>query len=495
MDDDITQNPVLVFPPTLDLYTLSMRYGVFIFSYLRGEKIDPLKKSIKHTILIPWSGIVAWELIDIDKPRRIVLLTGFCFLGRKPIFLGKILLNYFSFLEKKKVNVSIGWFTVIENPFDRRSRVFDELVEHLRRYAGGKEVKGLEKYGTYPLVKKHLEKCETIDYLRKNVDEVLGEKTSLLKLAKLVFMEAIVDALGPLVPRSWRERVAEGLIEYTPLAPLRVAKKVGMTGFDVYFTDKGLAIIPDAPELDLPRERIYWKLDKNDPLVQKIARILDIKPKHLTKELTLYVTLRSINFKPITTFWGFVREDKTTPNTHRASKIFIEKVRNKEIEWSKEIHLGCDIRPLDKYIAKEVLVDKLLYTVFLSFETIPFVWEVHFVGVRWDEEDKLHYCLIDKLWYGSPIIESVFPEPLKKPREAHEKYTLKDYYERISRIAVDEETMSVLKKMFLGERVPDEIADKIHSEYERITKEARAVEKQILKMKPEKYIPLLYYLY
>ena len=102
MDDVIAENPVLVFPPTLDLYTLSMRYGVFIFSYLRGEKIDPLKKSIKHTILIPWSGIVAWELIDIDKPRRIVLLTGFCFLGRKPIFLGKNSSKLFFFSREKE---------------------------------------------------------------------------------------------------------------------------------------------------------------------------------------------------------------------------------------------------------------------------------------------------------------------------------------------------------------------------------------------------------
>ncbi len=480
-----------VLKPTFDLFLLPTRYGLFIFGFFPYPHIDPFKKrdsilgekqSLKKLFFVPWEGVTAWELIDVDDPRRIVLLVNILYFARISVSLFS---RVFRLGKKSLIGGFPAWFIVFEDPLIFRSRVFDEIVGYLRRYAGDKEVKGLEKNGSYVLVKKELEKAEIIDVVHKKPEEIWGgKKKSVLQVLKdLIKGEDRAVSMGATIERY---QIVAGV---SIIDLKKIGEKLGFNGFDLYLTDRGIALIPDVPELDLPRDRVYWKLDKNDPLVKKWAEILGVKRSLLTDIALLYKFIRAVNFRAASMFWALLCEDDTTPSTLTATKKMIEKIKKGEIK---------ELTHIEPYGLREDALkmedeDYILTTIFWDPMAAP-LKVIARLGDTYSDEKGFTCTTIKALSFGSGNIGFVFPHPLKRSSEL-ESFTLKEYLEKIYRVDLDKETREILETIYYENKVPEQIADEIHSEYERITREAPKTVKEIRKMGPKKYIPLLYYIY
>ncbi len=234
---------------TLDVQTVATRYGLLIFAPI-FEKVH-LKKEF---VFVPWIGVHAWELIDIDKPRRIVMLSDVLAAAKK-------LKIKFGILKSIKVRNEYTF----ENPFDVPSKYFDEILYYLRSYAQDKEYKGLEKYGSYPIVKRYLEKAEVIGIeefparevfkLVKKPDEsekypVIGAYRQFVRF--LDYKEGLPDCYGDIVEAFGVEKVV------------------------VYYTDIGVIAIPDELNFEWPKDRVYHKPPKNSKHFKKCVEVEEI---------------------------------------------------------------------------------------------------------------------------------------------------------------------------------------------------------------------------
>ncbi len=52
-----------------------------------------------------------------------------------------------------------------------------------------------------------------------------------------------------------------------------------------------------------------------------------------------------------------------------------------------------------------------------------------------------------------------------------------------------------MREFFLEDRFPKEIDDELHVGYERVVRDTVETKKRILELGPEKYVPLLFYMY
>ncbi len=107
----------------------------------------------------------------------------------------------------------------------------------------------------------------------------------------------------------------------------RFVEATGIKGYHIYYTDKGVAYLPEIPEPYSPQDRVYWKLDENNPLVKKAAKVIKKLPslviaiamaynvtkideKILSKALLSYTVLKALNFKATSIFIGYDSELK-----------------------------------------------------------------------------------------------------------------------------------------------------------------------------------------
>ncbi len=476
---------VLPVKPILDLYLIPSKYGLLGFGFFAKTPIDPylkrksfLKKRhpLKEMYFVPWKSVTAWELIDIDTPRRLVFLANL-------IFYMKTSLSLLKPYKRLPVIASVpAWFTVVEDPLVFHSKVFDEILGCFRRFVPDKEVKGLEKNGCFVLVKKELERTEIIDVIHKKPEEIWGGKKKSIFTLKGVLKEEYVLSPSRVVNR-YQLTAKSAIIDL-----LKVSKKLGFKGFDLYLTDRGIALLPDVPELDLPHDRVYWELDKNDPLVRKWAEILGVKPSLLTYNALLYKFIRAVNFRAASMFWSLYCEDDTTPSTLTATKKMIEKIKKGEI---KELtYIGPDGMEEVYEVEDE---ECILVTLFWDPKAAPFKGIAYLDGI-YKNEEGFECCSIKGINFGGGVMEFWFPHPLKKPDEIN-KFSFEEMVTRIYRLNLDEETLEILNRIYFGNEIPEQIVAEIHSEYERITREAPRTVKEIRKMRPKKYIPLLYYVY
>ena len=460
----------IVIGPVLDSYLLATKYGLMMFGCFGDKFADPIKQ-IKEAYLCPWNGVVAWELVDVDKPRRIALLGDFISHAKVQISL---------FKKAPFISCLSCWLLILENPFERKSRAFEDILSHLRAKAGDRELKGLEKHGTYVLVKEKLKECEVLAVEKKDLDELLLGKKG---FSCEDLLKAILFGHGFRITKS--TMVDDGRFLVAKFNTKEVLEKLGYEGFYIYFTDKGIAGIHEGPELDLPMMRIEYEIDVNDPFLRKLASVVGVKPSKL-RHYNFYRLLRCLNFRARSIFWGPVGEDDTTPLTLRATRAVMEKVKKGELDWVDHIE------PLGDQFAK---IDERQYSVLRTYfwdpAWAPFKVSFHICGTYRDEEG-LERGFVDVLRYGE-VMSIRYEKPLRGPEDFWRRKPKRKDYLRMYELALDEETRAIMDQIGRNQ-VPEPIADKIHEEYERITQEGPEVFRRLRRMWP-KCIPFLFYIY
>ncbi len=375
------------------------------------------RKIINLAAFCPWEGVYAWELIEPPPSKRGTLcrrLLVMCDMASytlpRPSWMKKLLGRE----QRPMFHARQKMMYIIEDPLrPGGDELFDEIVDAFRRYAPESEVKGLERYGTYPLVKRELEKAEVFDVMKVPLKE-LRRMWKHLTEANIFYK----TRNGFWV--SWVSRLYEDAVK----------NYINYEGMEVYVTDHGVGWIPVANDIELPDNAWYfpscwimfgisifsWRkripewvrgwlreLGKRGP----VTHVGPIKAKAEDYEGKWAELLQNLNFKSASTFYPFWSLDRTTAASLEASKAMLHKISSGEIEWVSVIGQAGLLYYTDEEKRRHYTLNAYFYTPFVALEHLPCVASYHVYGLEGE------YVLFDSIvppWCTTGILK--LPEPL-----------------------------------------------------------------------------------